>query len=47
MALFGGILCLGVLPFLMVSLGESCGLGRSLIRQVLFWFLVRDFFVLT
>jgi len=35
-ALFGGILCLGILPFLLVGLGDMCGLGYSTVRQILF-----------
>lgn len=46
-ALFAGILCLGVLPFLLMLGGGSCGLGHSFFRQFLFWSLVGDFLILT
>lgn len=46
-ALFAGILFLGVLPFLMVRTGELCGMGHSSFSQFFFWALVRDFLVLT
>lgn len=46
-ALFAGILILGVLPFLLILGGGMCGLGHSTFSQVLFWFLVGDFAVLT
>lgn len=46
-ALFAGILCLGVLPFLLMVGGGMCGLGQSIFRQFLFWVLVGDFLVLT
>lgn len=46
-ALFAGILCLGVLPFLLMLGGGTCGLGHSFFRQFLFWFLVGDFLILT
>ena len=46
-ALFAGILCLAVLPFLLSVRGLSCGCGYSIVRQLIFWFTVRDFLVLT
>lgn len=47
MALFAGILCLGVLPFLLMLGGGTCGLGHSYFSQGLFWLLVGDFLILT
>ena len=46
MALFGGILCLAFLPFLVRFRGLICGCGFSVVRQVMFWVLVRDFMIL-
>jgi ubiquinol-cytochrome c reductase cytochrome b subunit len=46
-ALFLGILCLGIFPFIIRRFGETCGMGYSYIGKVLFWVLVLDFFLLT
>lgn len=46
-ALFAGILCLAVLPFLLAVAGGMCGCGHSIVRQLMFWFTVADFLVLT
>lgn len=46
-ALFGGILCLAFLPFLINLSGLSCGGGYSLVRQIFFWSIVTDFLILT
>lgn len=46
-ALFAGILCLAVLPFLLGVAGGVCGCGHSIISQLMFWFTVADFLILT
>lgn len=46
-AIFAGILCLAFLPFLLGVGGVGSGCGHSVVRQLIFWALIRDFLVLT
>lgn len=45
-ALFAGILVLGVFPFFIIITGGLCGMGVSSVRQFFFWCLVGIFIIL-
>jgi hypothetical protein len=46
-ALFAGILVLGVFPFFIMMTGGLCGMGISIVSQFFFWCLVGIFIILS